>query len=62
MKEQEVLGWSEFETDGKVVSIATIMSNFNDTLFLAVERNGQTFIEKLDRRFASKEIQDQIFF
>ena len=61
MKEQEVLGWSEFETDGKVVSIATIMSNFNDTLFLAVERNGQTFIEKLDRRFASKEIQDQIF-
>ena len=61
MKEQEVLGWSEFETDGKVVSIATIMSNFNDTLFLAVERNGQTFIEKLDKRFNSKEIQDQIF-
>lgn len=61
MKEQEVLGWSEFETDGKVVSIATIMSNFNDTLFLAVERNGRTFIEKLDKRFASKEIQDQIF-
>lgn len=61
MKEQEVLGWNEFETDGKVISIATIMSNFNDTLFLAVERNGQTFIEKLDRRFASKEIQDQIF-
>ena len=61
MKEQEVLGWSEFETDGKVISIATIMSNFNDTLFLAVERNGRTFIEKLDKRFASKEIQDQIF-
>ena len=61
MKEQEVLGWNEFETDGKVISIATIMSNFNDTLFLAIERNGQTFIEKLDRRFASKEIQDQIF-
>lgn len=61
MKEQEVLGWNEFETDGKVVSIATIMSNFNDALFLAVERSGKTFVEKLDRRFASKEIQDQIF-
>lgn len=61
MKEQEVLGWSEFVTDGKVVSIATIMSNFNDTLFLAVERNGKIFIERLDKRFASKEVQDQIF-
>lgn len=61
MKEQEVLGWNEFETDGKVVSIATIMSNFNDTLFIAVERNEKVFIEKLDKRFNSKEIKDQIF-
>ena len=61
MKEQEVLGWNEFETDGKVVSIATIMSDFNDTLFLAIERNGKIFIEKLDKRFNSKEVQDQIF-
>lgn len=61
MKEQEVLGWSEFETDGKVVSIATIMSNFNDTLFLAVERENGICIERLDRRFSSKEVKDQIF-
>jgi len=61
MKEQEVLGWNEFETDGKVVSIATIMSDFNDTLYLAIERNDEIFIEKLDKRFNSKNIQDQIF-
>lgn len=61
MKEQEVLGWSEFETDGKVVSIATIMSDFNDTLYLAVERTNGICIEKLDKRFSSKQVQDQIF-
>lgn len=61
MKEQEVLGWSKFETNGKVVSIATIMSNFNDTLYLAVERDNGICIEKLDKRFSSKQVQDQIF-
>lgn len=61
MKEQEILGWNEFETDGKVVSIATIMSNFNDTLFIAVERNEKVFIEKLDKRLNSKQVKDQIF-
>lgn len=61
MKEQEVLGWSKFETSGKVVSIATIMSDFNDTLYLAVERTNGICIEKLDKRFSSKEVQDQIF-
>lgn len=61
MKEQDVLGWSKFETNGKVVSIATIMSNFNDTLFLAVERENGICIEKLDKRFSSKEVKDQIF-
>jgi hypothetical protein len=61
MKEQEVLGWSKFETNGKVVSIATIMSNFNDTLYLAVERTNGICIEKLDKRFSSKEVKDQIF-
>ncbi len=61
MKEQEVLGWNKFETSGKVVSIATIMSNFNDTLYLAVERTNGICIEKLDKRFSSKQVQDQIF-
>ena len=61
MKEQEVLGWSKFETNGKVVSIATIMSNFNDTLYLAIERTNGICIEKLDKRFSSKQVQDQIF-
>jgi len=61
MKEQEVLGWNKFETSGKVVSIATIMSNFNDTLYLAVERENGICIERLDKRFNSKEVKDQIF-
>lgn len=61
MKEQEVLGWNKFETNGKVVSIATIMRNFNDTLYLAVERDNGICIERLDKRFNSKKVKDQIF-
>lgn len=61
MKEQEILGWNKFETNGKVVSIATIMSNFNDTLYLAIERENGICIEKLDKRLNSKNIKDQIF-
>lgn len=61
MKEQEILGWNKFETSGKVVSIATIMSNFNDTLYLAIERKNGICIEKLDKRLNSKNIKDQIF-
>lgn len=61
MKEQEILGWNKFETNGKVVSIATIMSNFNDTLYLAIERKNGICIEKLDKRLNSKNIKDQIF-
>lgn len=61
MKEQEVLGWNKFETNGNVISIATIMRNFNDTLYLAVERDNGICIERLDKRFNSKEVKDQIF-
>ena len=61
MKEQEILGWNKFETNGKVVSIATIMSNFNDTLYLAIERKNGICIEKLDKRLNSKDIKDQVF-
>jgi len=61
MKEQEILGWNKFETSGKVVSIATIMSDFNDTLYLAVERESGICIEKLDKRLNSKDIKDQVF-
>ena len=61
MKEQEVLGWNKFETSGTILSISTIMEDGLDVLYLAVERETGTFIEKLDKRLTSKLVKDQIF-
>lgn len=56
MKEHEVVGWSEIETDGTIISIATIPGNPEDELWIAVERlifgatggiTLKTFIERL---------------
>lgn len=51
MKEHEVVGWSEIETDGVIISIATIPGNPEDELWIAVERiidsTTKTFIERL---------------
>ena len=38
MKEHQVVGWSEIETDGTVISIATIPGDPEDELWIAVER------------------------
>ena len=51
MKEHQVVGWSEIETDGTVISIATIPGNPEDELWLAVERvidgSTKTYIERM---------------
>jgi len=51
MKEHEVVGWSEIETDGTIISIATIPGDPEDELWIAVEReidgSTKTYIERL---------------
>jgi len=51
MKEHEVVGWSEIETNGEIISIATIPGDPEDELWIAVERvidsATKTFIERL---------------
>ena len=51
MKEHEVVGWSEVETDGEIISIATIPGDPEDELWIAVNRvinsTTKTFIERL---------------
>jgi len=61
MKEHEVVGWSEIETDGTVISIATIPGDPEDELWIAVNRdiNGSTatYIERL-KDFAFSNLED----
>lgn len=51
MKEHEVVGWSEIETDGEIISIATIPGDPEDELWIAVNRvinsTTKTYIERL---------------
>jgi hypothetical protein len=61
MKDQEVLGWNVFETQGDILSISTIIEDNIETLYMAVERETGTFIEKLSNRMESDNIEDQIF-
>lgn len=49
-RDQEVIGWQRIVTDGKVKSIA-ILPRAEDTIYIAVERNGRTMLE----RFAPRE-------
>lgn len=47
MKEQEVLGWSRYVTDGFIESIASIRSNGYEYLFMVVDRKNDKFVERL---------------
>lgn len=50
MKEQEVIGWSRYVTDGVIESIASIRSGGYEYLFAVVERENDKFIERLVTR------------
>ncbi len=61
MKEHQVVGWSEIETDGTIISIATIPGDPEDEFWIAVERTinstTKTYIERL-KDFAFDTLQD----
>ena len=48
IKEQNVFAWSHQKTDGKYKKVASIPNGTNDVLYVTVERNGKTYIERFN--------------
>ena len=46
-QEQQVWGWTTWETDGVVKSVASISEGGEDRLYLTVQRNGKLLIERM---------------
>lgn len=59
--EQNVCAWTHHETQGSFRSVCAIPNRGYDEIWLAVERDGTYFIERLVQRLASKEPEDQLF-
>ena len=50
-RDQEVIGWHKHETAGEFMSCCVIPSGAEDVVYFAVQRNGKTYIEKLEKGF-----------
>ena len=61
LAEQEVCAWTHHDTQGAFRSICTIPHDGYDEVWLVVERSNGWNIEKMTRRLASKEPQEQVF-
>lgn len=48
IKEQNVFAWSHHTTDGKYKKIASIPNGASDVLYVTVERDGKTYIERFN--------------
>lgn len=48
IKEQNVFAWSHHKTDGKYKKVASIPNGASDVLYVTVERNGKTYIERFN--------------
>lgn len=48
IKEQNVFAWSHHITDGKYKKVASIPNGASDVLYVTVERNGKTYIERFN--------------
>lgn len=48
IKEQNVFAWSHHTTDGKYKKAVSIPNGANDALYVTVERNGKTYIERFN--------------
>lgn len=61
LSEQEVCAWTHHQTQGFFRSICTIPHRGYDEVWLTVQRENGWNIEKMSRRLASKEPQEQLF-
>lgn len=48
IKEQNVFAWSHHTTDGKYKKVTSIPNGASDVLYVTVERNGKTYIERFN--------------
>lgn len=48
IKEQNVIAWSHHKTDGKYKKVASIPNGASDVLYVTIERNGKTYIERFN--------------
>ena len=48
IKEQNVFAWSHHKTDGKYKKVTSIPNGASDVLYVTVERNGKTYIERFN--------------
>ena len=48
IKEQNVFAWSHHTTDGKYKKVASIPNGTSDVLYVTVERDGKTYIERFN--------------
>ena len=55
INDQKVYAWSHIITKGKYLSVCTVAAEETDEVYTAVERNGKTYIEKME---ADKDSQD----
>lgn len=48
IKEQNIFAWSHQKTDGKYKKVASIPNGASDVLYVTVERDGKTYIERFN--------------
>lgn len=53
IKEQNVFAWSHHKTDGKYKKAASIPNGASDVLYVTVERDGKTYIERFNPNLAA---------
>lgn len=63
LREQEVLAWTQHDTDGEFKSICKVQGETFDDLWAVVKRgtDNKRYIEKLSNRMVSTETRDQVF-
>lgn len=64
MREQEVVAWSWHDTNGGTdlfESVCTIRGSGYDEVWVAVNRGGTRYIERMKQRMASTDLEDQFF-
>lgn len=60
INDQKVYAWSHIITKGKYLSVCTVAGEETDEVYIAVERNGKTYIEKMETDKDSQEPKDYI--
>ncbi len=61
LPEEDMLAWTQHETQGSFISVCSIPSRGYDETWLLVDRDGVRCIERLLPRLTSKAPQDQVF-